>query len=133
MIIAVLISSLVWFILAAILFFNPIIDKVYSSEEHLPAVKALPKNAKTIGNIYLAVLLQCILWVLVYGGIKACLPISIMGKTLAFGTILVFLKMIPRDIDRLLLTTYPKKRMFIEFLIGVICSYTVALTFAYLQ
>jgi hypothetical protein len=131
MITAILLSTIVWFVLAAILFFNPIVDKVYQSEESHPSVKTLPKNAATMGKIIFAVLIQCILWAMVYVFIKPVLPETLSSKVLSFGTIILVMKMIPRDIDRLLLTTYPIKRMSIEFIIGAICAYAVAFVFAY--
>jgi len=131
MITAILISTTAWFVAAAILFFNPIVDKIYRSQETDPAVKTLPKVPATMAKILFAVLVQCVLWALVYGWVKDSLPETIRGKTLVFGTIIFFMKMIPRDIDRLLLTTYPIKRMTIEFIIGTICSYIVALTYAW--
>lgn len=131
-IIVVLSASIVWFILASILFFNPIIDKVYRSEEGNPAVRALPKSTKTIGMILVAILIQSFLWAYVYVLITAALPGDKLAKGLLFSLILVLTKMIPRDIDRILLTTYPKKRMTIEFVIGVICSVAIGLIFGFL-
>jgi hypothetical protein len=131
MIIAILISTAAWFVTAAILFFNPLVDKIYQSQEADPAVKTLPKVPATMGKILFAVFVQCVLWAIVYGWVEDSLPETIQGKTLVFGTIIFFMKMIPRDIDRLLLTTYPAKRMTIEFIIGGICAYVVAFVFAW--
>jgi hypothetical protein len=131
MITAILLSTIAWFVLAAILFFNPVVDKVYGSQEGHPAVRALPKNGSTIGKILLAVFVQCVLWAFIYTWVKGSLPETIQGKTWIFGTIIFLMKMIPRDIDRLLLTTYPNKRLTIEFIIGAICAYAVAAVFAY--
>jgi hypothetical protein len=131
MVTAILVSTLVWFFSAMILFFNPIVGKMYQSEEDHPSVKNLPKNPLTMGKIMLAVLVQCILWALVYNYVKASLPSTLEAKTLVFGSIILVMKMIPRDIDRLLLTTYPIKRLTIEFVIGGICAYLVAFVFTY--
>jgi hypothetical protein len=57
---------------------------------------------------------------------------SKLTKGLLFGFILVLTKIIPRDTDRILLTTYPKKRMTIEFIIGIICSLVVGIVFGYM-
>ena len=38
----------------------------------------------------------------------------------------------PRDIDRVLLTTYTPKRLTIEIVAGVVCAFVVAATFAWL-
>jgi hypothetical protein len=131
MITAIAISTVAWFVSAAILFFNPIVGKIYSSQENDPAVKSLPQVPATMGKILLAVLVQCALWALIYSWVKNSLPIDFWGKVLIFGSIISFMKMIPRDIDRLLLTTYPVKRMTIEFIIGVVCAYIVAAVFAW--
>jgi hypothetical protein len=132
MIIAIVAASIIWFVAAAILFFNPPVDKVYSVEESHPAVRALPKSGKTVGMILLAVVIQNILWAWVYTVISPLLGSDSLGKGLMFGLIIILMKVIPRDIDRMLLTTYPQKRMTIEFVIGIICALLVGITFGYL-
>jgi len=49
-ILAILVASAGWFVLAGALFFNPITDKVYRSQEHQNGVRALPQSPKTIGS-----------------------------------------------------------------------------------
>lgn len=132
MITAIFTASIVWFILAAILFFNPIVDKKYRSEENKPGVRSLPQTPKTIGKIFVAIFIQVTIWAYVYTVVSQSLPGDKLVKGAVFGLIIAVLKMIPRDIDRLLLTTYPKKRLTIEFIIGVICSFAVGITFGYL-
>jgi len=132
MIIAIFTASIIWFITAGILFFNPIVDKQYRKEENIPGVRSLPQSAKTIGKILIAIFIQVTLWAYVYSIISPSLIGDKLTKGTIFGLIIVGLKIIPRDIDRLLLTTYPKKRMTIEFVIGIICSFAVGITFGYL-
>jgi hypothetical protein len=132
LIFAVVTASLAWFILAAILFFNPIVDKIYTGQENEPGVRALPKSPKTIGMILIAVFTQSILWSFVYYIVAPALPGERLFRGLVFGMILVVTKMIPRDIDRLLLTSYPKRRMVIEFIIGSVCCICVGVVFSLL-
>lgn len=129
---AVLAATVIWFVLAGILFFNPVTDKVYRSEEKHAAVRTLPQSPKTIGMILIAIIIQTVLWAYVYTLVAAALPGDKLIKGLMFGLILVLTKIIPREADRILLTTYPKKRMTIEFIIGIICSLAVGVTFGYL-
>jgi len=131
-IIAILAAAVAWFVAAAVLFFNPLTDKVYRSEEKHPAVRSLPQSPKTIGKIFIAVLIQSALWAFVYELVVSSLPGDKLAKGLIFGGVLVLTKIIPRDIDRMLLTTYPKKRMTIEFAVGIICSFVVGIVFGYL-
>ena len=125
-------ATLAWFVVAAILFFNPIVDKIYRSEESHPAVRSLPQNPKTIGMILLAVVIQTAAWAYVYAMVKPVLPETPIMKGVMFGLILTLTKILPRDIDRVLLTTYPKKRMAIEFVIGIVCAVVLGVVFAYL-
>ncbi len=129
--IAISIATLSWFVAAAILFFNPIVDKIYQKEEGHPSVRVLPKSPATIAKILLAVVVQCSLWALVYYWIQPSLPADKMHAGLIFAGIIVLMKIIPRDIDRVLLTTYPSQRMTIEFIVGIICALVVGFVYAW--
>ena len=131
-ILAVLVATIAWFVAAVVLFFNPITDKSYRTEEKHPAVRSLPQSPKTIGKILASILVQVVLWAYVYVLVAPALPGDKLSKGLFFGLILSLTKIVPRDIDRMLLTTYPKKRMMIEFVIGLICSFVVGIAFGYL-
>ncbi|MEM6993014.1 MAG: hypothetical protein AAF721_21055 [Myxococcota bacterium] len=119
-----------WFIAAAILFFNKPVDTLYRSEESHPAVRNLPQNPGTIGKILGAVAVQCALWAGVYQLVDEALPGGVIGKGLTFGLIVIALKVVPRDVDRVLLTTYPSRRMTVEFIVGSICAFVVGIVFA---
>lgn len=132
MLIAILVASGIWFVVAGVLFFNPIVDKIYRTQEKEPGVRALPASGKTIGMILTAIIIQVVLWAWVYSLVKTSLPGDLLHKGLLFGLVLSVTKMIPRDIDRMLLTKYPQKRMVIEFIIGTISCLAVGITFGYL-
>ena len=125
-------ATFAWFIVAGILFFNPITDKIYRSRDHQPGVRVLPPNPKSIGMILAAIVVQIILWALVFHAVKGALPIDKLTRGLSFGLILIATKMIPRDADRILLSTYPSKRMAIEFVIGCVSMMVVGIVFGYL-
>lgn len=129
MITAILVASVAWFVVAAALFFNPPVDRLYRGQEGEPAVRPLPQSPTTVGNILVAIVIQCSLWATVYRWVAPALPTGAGSRVLTFGSIIVFMKMVPRDIDRLLLTTYPSRRMAIEFVIGCICAYVVSYVF----
>ena len=131
-VLAVVIATIVWFVVAAILFFNPVVDKIYRTEERHAAVRALPQSAKTIGMILIAIVIQSALWAYVYTMVSPAFSGGKLTKGLLFGFILVLTKIIPRDTDRILLTTYPKKRMTIEFIVGIVCSLVVGIVFGYM-
>ena len=124
-------ATVAWFVAAAILFFNKPVDAIYRGEERHPAVRSLPQSPGTIGKIIAAVAVQCVLWAGVFALIAPALPEGFLGRMLAFGGIIVAVKIIPRDVDRLLLTTYPPKRMTIEFIVGIVCAFVVGAAFAW--
>ena len=130
--IAIAAASGLWFLAAGISFFNPIVDKIYRSEESHPAVKQLPQGPATIGKILLAVVVQCVAWAWVYVTVAPSLPDGLVPRGLMFGAILCATKIMPRDVDRVLLTTYPPKRLTIEVIVGIVCAFVVGLTFAWL-
>jgi len=123
-------ASVGWFIAAAALFFNKPVDVLYRGQESHPAVRTLPNTPGTIAKILGAVAAQCVLWALVYGQIAPSLGDDWLTRGLGFAAIIFAVKLVPRDIDRLLLTTYPLRRMGIEFVIGTICALVVGVAFA---
>ena len=131
-IVAIIVASVVWFIVASGLFFNPIIDKIYRSQDNQGGARSLPKTAKSVGMIISVILIQVVLWAWVYSVISSVLPGDKLEKGLIFGLILIATKMIPRDTDRILLSKYPQKRMLIEFVIGCISMMVVGTIFGYL-
>jgi hypothetical protein len=124
-------AGLAWFVVAALLFFNPIVDKLYRAQERHPAVKLLPKTGATIGKILLAIAVQTTLWVIVFRAIAPALPAAPIPQGLAFGAIVAAIKLVGRDVDRILLTTYPTRRLAIELAIGLVCAAVVGIVFAY--
>lgn len=125
-------ATLAWFVTAAILFFNPVVDRLYRAQESDPAARKLPQQPSTIAKILVAVLVQCVLWAFVYLGIADALSDDALCRGLQFAGLITVVKLVPRDIDRLLLTTYPSLRMGIEFVIGIPCAVVVGLVFAYM-
>ncbi len=124
-------GTVAWFLAAGVLFFNPVVDRLYRTQESHPAVRALPQTPKTIGMIIAAVFVQTLLWAGVYLLIEPALGEGLWTKAMTFAGILIAIKIIPRDIDRVLLTTYPKLRLWIELVIGCICALVTGLVFAW--
>jgi hypothetical protein len=132
MVTAILAATLIWFVVASVLFFNPIVGKIYDKDEQKSGVRALPKNPKTVFILLAAILVQVAMWAMVYTAIKPVFPGFNFHKGVFFGLILIMIKMIPRDVDRMILSTYPDRRMLIEFIIGSISCLCVGITFGYL-
>lgn len=131
-IIAIVAATIAWFLVAGVSFFNPAVASLYAREEDHPSVRVLPQNPSTIGKILTAVLLQCVMWAGVYLLVQPALGEDPLRAGLVFAAIIALVKVVPRDIDRVLLTTYPKTRLTIEFVVGLVCAAVVGFVFAYL-
>ena len=132
-VIAIAAATAGWFVLAGASFFNPVVDPIYRSEEGHPAVRSLPQGPATIGKILTAVIIQCVIWAGIYALVRPALSDELWTRGLQFAGIIVGMKIIPRDVDRVLLTTYPTKRMVIEFVVGILCAVPVGVAFAALM
>ncbi len=126
------IASLIWFIIGGVLYINPLVARIYKKTQTSPALKKWSSTPKYIALQYLGILIQCLLWAFVYALIKPVLSEGILIKGLIFGLILVTVKIIPRFYDMWIQTTYPNKLLAIEFVNGVIGSFVIGFTFAFL-
>jgi hypothetical protein len=130
--IAALVAGLAWFLVAGILFFNPVVDRIYRLREGHPAVRALPTGPRTVGKIMAAIMLQTLPWAWLFAWLEPALPREPVAQGLAFGALLCAVKLVGRDVDRVLLSTYPAARLAIELVIGIVCAGVVGVVFAFM-
>jgi hypothetical protein len=131
-IVAALVAGLAWFVVAAVLFFNPVVDKIYRRHEGHPAVRPLPTGPRTVAKIGIAIMMQTLPWAWLFHWLAPSLPSEPVARGLAFGAILCAVKLLGRDIDRVLLSTYPSVRLAIELVIGVVCAGVVGVVYAFM-
>ena len=125
------VASIIWFIIAGILYMNPFVAKIYKKHENSPGFKKWNDTKKYLINTFIfAVLIQCLLFAFVYSFIQPVLPESIVLITLYFGLILVAVKIIPRLFDMWMQSSYPNTLLTIELIIGAIGSFVIAFVFA---
>ncbi|GBD93029.1 hypothetical protein BMS3Abin05_00608 [bacterium BMS3Abin05] len=125
------VASVVWFILGGALYMNPFTAKIYHNAENAPALKKWPGVPKYLGLMYLSSLIECILAAIVYLVMKSVLPVGPIPRGLAFGLVLIAVRIVPRFLDMWMQTTYPNRLLWIEGINGSIGSFIIALTYAY--
>ena len=125
-------ASIVWFIVGGALYMNPFVANIYKKAEKSPALKKWPSTPKYIVFQYVGILIQCLLWALIFFFIKSVLPEGFVMAGLFFGLILVAVKIIPRFYDMWIQSTYPNKLLAIEFINGTIGSFVIGIMLAYL-
>ena len=131
----VLLTAFAWVILGSILFFNPLVDPVYqemySHPEKYPQARSVPKSPQTLTLILGINVLKCSCFAAVYLLVAACLPAAPVSRGALFGLILVLTRMIPGDVDRAFLTTYPATPAWIEFGIFTIGAFFTAMSYSF--
>ena len=125
------VASIVWFIVGGALYMNPFVAKIYKGVENSPVLKKWLSVPRYIGLQYVGILTQCFLWAFVFALAKPVLPDGVLMKSLAFGLILVAVKIFPRFFDMWIQSTYPNKLLAVEFVNGTIGSFVISVVFAY--
>lgn len=126
------VASLAWFFIGGFLYMNPFVAKIYKNAEKEPGLKKWASTPKYIGLQYIGILAQCLLWAFVFVLIKSALPEEVLMKGIVFGLILVAVKIFPRFYDMWIQSAYPNKLLAVEFVNGIIGSFVISITFAYI-
>ncbi len=126
------IASLIWFFIGGILYTNPIVARIYKAAEVSPGLKKWASIPKYLFLQYVGILIQCLLWAVVFAFIRPVLLTDALSAGLTFGLILVALKMIPRLYDMWIQSTYPNNLLIIEFINGTIGGVVIGVTLGWL-
>lgn len=122
-------ASIVWFIAGAILWMNPVVSKIYSSFERDKGMRG-GSDPKWMPSLFvIGGLIPIFFYSLVYVYIMPVLPVDLLGKTLAFGSIISLISVLPNYFDKELMTAYPHRLSIIEAIFGIILSFVITLIF----
>jgi hypothetical protein len=131
----ILLTAIAWVILGSILFFNPLVDPVYQNmyrqPEKYPQVRSVPKSPGTLALITAINILKCSCFAAVYLLVVPCLPAAPVARGVLFGGVLTVTRMIPGDVDRAFLTTYPATAAWIEFAIFTFGVFFIAMSYSF--
>lgn len=119
-------SSAIWFIIGGGLYMNPLVKGIYKKFENAQGLKKWSSTGSYLIYIYVFILIQCLLFAIVYNFIKPVFADSILTNTLIFGAILTAIKIIPRLLDMWTQTTYPNRLLAVELINGLIGSFVMA-------
>jgi hypothetical protein len=130
----VLLTAIAWVVLGSVLFFNPLVDPVYQEmyahPDKYPQARSVPKSPRTLALILAINVLKCSCYAAVYLLVQSALPAEPLRRGLLFGLMLTLTRMIPGDVDRAFLTTYPAKAAWIEFAIFTIGVFVIAMSYS---
>lgn len=120
-----LVASIAWFIIAGALYMNPFVAKM-SKRAKTSAVRPMGGKKEMLSMYLLGCLLPSILFAFVFVFIRPAMQGTFWMDTILFGLILFAIKIIPRMLDMGLLSTYPRKLLAVDLVNGTIASFVIA-------
>ena len=131
----ILLTAIAWVALGSILFFNPLVDPVYQemygNPDKYPQVRLVPKSPRSLALILAINVLKCSCYAAVYLLVVSSLPAEPVSRGVLFGVLLTLTRMIPGDVDRAFLTTYPATPAWIEFAIFTVGVFAIAMSYSF--
>ena len=126
-ILAGIITAIIWFVAGAILYLNPMAKEIQDKHKKDPAVKKWKKqNEFMMFMFFFGVLIPSIIFAYVLVLISPVLPSATWPKILAFGLLLVGIKIIPRWADMAAMSSYPKDLLVMDLINGSIAMFVVS-------
>jgi len=126
------VATVVWFVIGLLLYENPIVAPAYKAHEKKGMLKKWESMPKFLAVLVGVLIVQTLPWAVVYAFIKPVLPGMFLTNALVFALILFVTKNIPKFVDMALMTAYPGKLLWIEFINGSISSVLIGLVYAWL-
>jgi len=128
-----IIATVIWFFVGALVYMNPIIDKIYKKFNNDSNVKHRGETKTFLAKTFVfSILIQAMLFAFIYAFIQSLLPGTLFLNGIYYALILVALKIIPRYLDMWMQSNYPIALLNIEFINGTIGSFVMAFVFAIL-
>ena len=128
------VASIVFFIYRKIVFKNNSVEKMRRYPWAPPSLKKWQNVPKTILPEYLVILIQCILWAVVFvlGLLFDVLPDGFYMKGFTLGSVMAIVNIVPIYFKMWIESTYPNKLLAIGFAKGIIGNYIVGFTLTYM-
>lgn len=128
-----IVATVIWFFVGALVYMNPVVDKIYQKFNNNPNVKDRGETKTFLAKTFVfSILIQAMLFAFVYAFIQSLLPGTLLLNGLYYGFILVAIKIIPRYLDMWVQSNYPATLLNIEFINGTIGSFVMAYVFVFI-
>lgn len=119
-ILAAVVTTVVWFIAGAVVYMNPPVAKVFKKYQKHPSMKSWETQGKYLLNtFFIAGLAPNLLIAIVYTWVA---PIS----NITFAMLLFGVRIFPRACDMYMQTSYPNSLLLIELVNGLILGFVTA-------
>ena len=128
------VASIVFFIYRSIVYKDTSVEKMRRDPQAPLALKKWQNVPKKILPQYLVILIQCILWAIVFvlGLLFDVLPEGFYMKGFTLGSVMAIVNIVPIYFKMWIESTYPNKLLAIGFAKGVIGNYIMGFTLTYM-
>jgi hypothetical protein len=128
-----LVAGLIHFAVTGALYGNPIVDSIYQKAmKEEPGVKDWPSRARYLITQVSGTQVEIWILALAYLWLRPLIGIEGLGGTLLLGLVFSGIRVYPRFWNMWIQSTYPNRMLAIEFVNGVISTYTVVLALHFL-
>lgn len=128
------VASIVFFLYRTIIYKNTSVEKMRRDPQAPPALKKWRNVPKKILTQYLIILIQCILWAVVFvlGLLFDVLPKGFFMKGFTLGSVMAIVNIVPIYLKMWIESTYPNKLLAIQSVKGIIGNYIMGFTLTYM-
>jgi hypothetical protein len=118
-------AGLVHFVVIAILYANPIVDRLSRGLERGPAVKQWPSKPKYFLIQFLGTQVEVYLLTSAFLWLRPLIGVAGYGGALLLGALLAAIRVYPRFWNMWIQTTYPNRLLAIEVINGTLGTLTI--------
>ena len=128
------VASIVFFIYRSIVYKDTSVEKMRRDPQAPAALKKWHNVPKGILFQYLVILIQCILWAVVFvlGLLFDVLPEGFYMKGFVLGSVMAIVNIVPIYFKMWIESTYPNKLLAIQSVKGIIGNYIMGFTLTYM-
>lgn len=129
-------AALISFLIGSMLYMNPLIAKIYKKYQKHPSMSKYANQKKfMLEMFFFGMFIPSFIAGTAYSYLKPGLYIingNYISITFVLGLMLAGIRIVPRFFDMNLLTSYPKKLLFIELINGIILSFVMAIVLTFM-
>jgi hypothetical protein len=120
-------AGVVHFVVIAMLYANPITDRLSRGLEQGPAVKQWPSKPKYFATQFLGTQVEVYILTIAFLWLRPLIPMAGYRGALALGGVLAATRVYPRFWNMWIQTTYPNLLLAIEVINGTLGTFAIAL------
>ncbi len=128
---AILIVTILTYIVATILYINPLATQLYKKSAKTGILKTWKNQSHVMGLHFLFILIQVSFYSWIFSLITIHTATTWISAGLYFGVIIFLIRILPKFMDMFAMVNYPVKLLILELFDGLIISMITAMGISY--